>query len=148
MRQMLLLIQSINFKHFLCVSHLQMLTTAVQFRHFWQKETPKEAPCAPWSVSLSVWHETRAQEGQIHPAEMRWGLGQVMWLKKGTGRGQSEVLLHASWLRVGLHICRAGLSGNSFFWVENRTEFLEFNQNKQMLEVWLSQNGETSLTLH
>lgn len=28
---------------------------------------------------------------------------------------------------------QAGLPENSFFWVENGTEFLEFNQNRQML---------------
>ena len=61
-----------------------------------------------------------------------------MWLEIELCRRKYKGLFLCPRARAGLHKCRAGLSGSSFYWVGNGIKLSEVKWNWQMLGDWPS----------
>lgn len=79
--------------------------------------------------SLFVVQESGIQEGQVSPAEMRSELGTPDVARDGIVQEEVQMSFPHPWLRACLHICRVGLSGISFCWIESGIKLLEVEQN-------------------
>ena len=74
---------------------------------------------SPLDNSLFVVHEVRIQKGQVSPAEMISELGTTDVAGDGIEQRKYKSLFLYLSVRSGLHICRAGLSRSSCYWIRN-----------------------------